>query len=513
MVRENLKTLGNISQGCASKNPSQTFNVKKENVLLRSVKKNLAFFFYSSKSPVKDFVSKKSSKEFKILLAVSGGVDSQVMLHSLHSLLQSFNFSLSVVTVNHNIRDFDESKKDADLVYNYCTTFLDLPCKIITIEPKKIEKLQMQRGRGIEEAARFERYTTIEKYAKSIQADVVFFAHNKDDQLETLLQHFLQGASAGISGFASSGIRQCSKYPSLDSSGKSQQNLYLFRPLLSVSRKNIEDYAHLFDVPFREDSTNAEITYFRNKIRHKLIPVLQEYFTGWDTGILNGSEKALQEALFIENLASKISWTVKEDVRMKVSDFLSQGFPVRVRLLYEGIELAGFDGKIPYDIIRCAAEGRKRAEGLGLEIYHKNNYIIIRKIQAAQPNFDILINALGGYKTEFGTFDVKPAVEKCVTSADTERGHYYVGAFCLPMRIRSKISGDTILSAQGTHKSVKKIFSEWRVDIRHRTIVPIIESEGSLKCILGLPYGYKNWYVKQNKAEQEQVSVWFTRND
>ncbi len=504
-----------LSQGNSERNPSQDFGNQKSDGLLDTMKKDIALFLYPPKSSLEDFSFDATQKQSTILLAVSGGVDSQVMLHSVYSMKEIFSFDLHVVTVNHNIRGYEESKGDADLVFDYCSKELKLECKIITIEPGEIKRVEKVRKRGIEEAARFVRYTSIMQYAYELDATFVFCAHNKDDQLETLLQHFLQGASAGISGYSSSGIQQMCTYPFSNMDNKSEQKLMLFRPLLNVPRCNIESYAHTYSIPYNTDSTNGELLYYRNKIRHKLIPVLNDYFQGWDTGILNGAKKAFYEAHFIDELSKKLPWKISKDARIEAHIFYSQGYPVRVRALYKALESIGVRDRIPYAIVRACAEGQKRIEGFGLEIFQQKGTLVIRKldkISADEADFSLKITELGTYSTKHGLFEVKATVEKTATFADTESGDYYMGEFMLPLTIRSKKAGDKIRTAQGTHKTVKKIFSEWGVDRKHRSLLPIIEQNGELKCLCGSPYGYKNWYVKHDTSEQaEIVSVRFIR--
>ncbi len=505
----------NKSQGSYSKAPSHAFDSKEKDILLHTVKKDIASFLYSSQSFVKDFVLKTTDKKsITLLLAVSGGVDSQVMLHCLHTLKDFFGYELTVVTVNHNIRSFDESKADADIVFTYCKNTLKIPCEIITIEPGTVAALATKRDRGIEEAARFIRYTNIRKHAKKVHADVVLFAHNKDDHLETLVLHFLQGSSAGVSGFASSGIRQISTFPNYDESDIDDKSLVLFRPLLRVSRKYIESYATMNKVPYRDDSSNTDIAYYRNRIRHKLIPVLDEWFNGWQTGVVSGSEKAYQESLFVNSFANSLEWQkINTGVKIRCKDFFSQGYPVRVRLLYRGFELAGLKAKISYNIIKACSEGQRYIEYAGLEVFQNNGYLIIRKKEIVPEDFLLDIAICGVYKTQYGSFEIKPIVEKNTFFADTESGYYYLGEFNLPLRIRSKKPGEVILTAQGCHKSVKKIFSEWRVDVQHRPLIPVVEHKGEAIGIFGSLYGYKNWIVKQNYTEQDKVSVQFIRNN
>ncbi len=491
----------------------ETLNVVPTDIFLQDVKKNL------EKNIPSVFNNIVCNEKIKVLLAVSGGVDSQVMLHAIYTLSQEYNIDIHVVSVNHNIRDKDESKRDTLLVSDYCKNILKVPCEIKTVAPGYIRSLSKERGRGIEDAARFARYNIIRDLARDYNAQYVFFAHNRDDQLETLVQHFLQGCSAGISGTASAGILPVIEFPLIDETYV-EQVLTLCRPLLTISRSRIEEYAESFSIPFCFDSSNNECAYYRNKIRHMLIPVLKEHFKGWDTAVLNGAEKALEEHSFIEECVKKVSWQVEPEVKMKLQDFLALGFPVRVRLLYKGFSLAGIKARIPYTLVKRSAQGQKRVECSTVEVFHKNEYIIIKKKLASNKEDDIdlfediSIDACGEYTTSIGTFNIQEQVQKSFKITDTESGEYYIGKFHLPLVIRSKKSGDKILTADNKHKSIKKIFSQWRVDIEHRQIIPLFEQHGELTCIFAELFGYPNWYVKQNITDNKKtVFIRFKRNN
>ena len=80
-----------------------------------------------------------------------------------------------------------------------------------------------------------------------------------------------------------------------------------------------------------------------------------------------------------------------------------------------------------------------------------------------------------------------------------------VGPFSLPLRIRSRQAGDRIRAANGTHKTLKKLWNEWAVEPPHRFFIPVIEQKGELVCVWGSVLGYSNWYVKD--CEQNSVSI------
>ncbi len=138
------------------------------------------------------------SQNSRVGVAVSGGADSVALLVSLVEILGKKN--IFVITVNHNIRPSEESKADADFVFELCKK-IGVFCKIAEIERGIVLQTAKIRGGGTEEAARFLRYLEFEKFLKEKSLDFLCLAHTQNDQIETLLMRFLQGSSQ-LSGIA-----------------------------------------------------------------------------------------------------------------------------------------------------------------------------------------------------------------------------------------------------------------------------------------------------------------------
>ena len=208
-------------------------------------------------------------KNKTLLLAVSGGSDSIAMLVCSLSLIQNpifedkyTNLNLKVVTVNHKIRSEEESLGDCLFVKKLCESN-QIPCFIENAKENEIKNLSVERGMGTEESARFFRYSIFEKIALQEKADFIFLAHNKDDQLETLIQRFFQGAT----GSSSLGIPQ-------------KRDIF-YRPMMEFSKKEIYQYLEEKKIEYRTDATNFENDYLRNKIRNLVIPCINENFNAW----------------------------------------------------------------------------------------------------------------------------------------------------------------------------------------------------------------------------------------
>ena len=186
----------------------------------------------------------------KVLVAVSGGVDSLTLLAVLRKL--PLGLDLSVFHLNHGLRP--EAKDDAQLVAEICRRW-GIPHRIIEINVKETKGAD-----SVQVAARNERYRLLELAASEKGVARIALGHHTDDQVETLVMRFLNGA--GPDGMA--GIPPV-------------RDRYI-RPLFEVTRAEILEYAKLSGLVWTEDASNQKTDYFRNKIRHCLLPVLEKEY-------------------------------------------------------------------------------------------------------------------------------------------------------------------------------------------------------------------------------------------
>ena len=221
-------------------------------------------------------------KDKKLLLAVSGGVDSMVLLDLFYKL----RFDICIVHCNFQLRG-KESDADEMLVRNTCQDsyipyFIE---SFDTTEFAKINKLSIQL------AARKLRYDWFQEII-SLGFDYVLTAHHLDDNVETFLINFTRGT--GLEGLT----------------GIPAQNGNIIRPLLPFSREEIENYALENKIQWREDSSNASDKYFRNKLRHDIVPILKEL----NTGFLDSFQNTLNHLQQVESLVNDASKLVFEKV-------------------------------------------------------------------------------------------------------------------------------------------------------------------------------------------------------
>lgn len=201
----------------------------------------------------------------RLAVGVSGGADSVALLHALAAKSREAGLVLSVAHLHHGLRGV-EADGDLEFVRTLAAE-LDLPfheARVDTIAAAKADPKAQKAAESIEEAARRLRYGWFRQLMAGGLADAVATAHTLDDQAETVLGKFLRGAwTEGLSG-----IHRVISFPE----GR------VLRPLLSATRAEVEAYLKQIGQCWREDSSNVDAAYTRNRIRHELLPEL----TGWN---------------------------------------------------------------------------------------------------------------------------------------------------------------------------------------------------------------------------------------
>ncbi|WP_432404938.1 tRNA lysidine(34) synthetase TilS [Wukongibacter sp. M2B1] len=201
-------------------------------------------------------VHKLIEKKEGIVVGVSGGPDSICLLHLLCKLRENFGIKVFVVHLDHQFRGI-EAKKDAEYVKEICER-LGIKSYIFSYDVSQYSK---EKGITFEEAGRELRYKLFEEVAKETGASKIAIAQNRNDQAETVLMRLMRGS--GLEGLTAIDYKRDGK---------------IIRPLLDITRKEIEEYCEENDLKPRIDKTNLETIYTRNKIRLELIPYIESNF-------------------------------------------------------------------------------------------------------------------------------------------------------------------------------------------------------------------------------------------
>jgi len=202
-----------------------------------------------------------------VVVGVSGGADSLCLLHLLCDIAAELEITVIAAHLHHGIRGA-EADADAAHVERLCDEW-GVP---LILERADVPALARERGLSTEEAARQTRYAFLASTARARGADSVAVAHNADDQVETILMHLLRGSGLnGLCGMRPDAWIEESILPS------GAKRIRLIRPLLDTPRPEIEAYNRAHDIPARFDRSNLDTSYFRNRLRHELIPYLERY--------------------------------------------------------------------------------------------------------------------------------------------------------------------------------------------------------------------------------------------
>jgi tRNA(Ile)-lysidine synthetase-like protein len=221
-----------------------------------------------------------------VAVAVSGGADSLALLHALRVLAGPRDWRLAVLTVDHGLRP--GSTADAAFVADHAKA-LGLPARVLTLTPADLEA---HRSAGPEGAARAARYAALWPAADALHRHWLATGHTLDDQAETVLLQLLRGA--GPDGLAGMPVR----------SGR------LLRPLLDVRRAQTRACCAAAGLPWREDPTNASDTPLRNRVRHQLLPLLEELRPGATATLARTATLAADERAWLDPLVAATSATI-----------------------------------------------------------------------------------------------------------------------------------------------------------------------------------------------------------
>ena len=207
-----------------------------------------------------------------VVVGVSGGPDSLCLLHMLDECRDRLAIQLYAAHLNHLIRGTD-ADADAQFVADFAAQ-RHIPC---TVEKRDVPAIAQRNKLAIEEAARRARYAFLMQVARQTRATRIAVGHNADDQSETILMHWLRGAGlAGLRGMLPA--TRMADLRLIVPPSQAKEDIWLIRPLLQTSRAEVERYCAQHNLNPRFDRSNLDTTLFRNKLRHELLPYLEQTY-------------------------------------------------------------------------------------------------------------------------------------------------------------------------------------------------------------------------------------------
>ncbi|HTY12082.1 MAG TPA: tRNA lysidine(34) synthetase TilS [Bacteroidota bacterium] len=409
-----------------------------------------------------------------VLAAVSGGIDSAVLLDLMWELSHEWGLDLAVLHVNHQLRG-READADEKFVGSLAKGYR-VQAFIGRVETKKEAA---RKKISIQEAARDLRYAFFLTKKAELDADAVVTAHNADDNAETMLLNFLRGT--GIDGLA--GI------PASRSQGS------IVRPLLFASRKEIAEYARGRKLKFREDSSNLTDKYSRNFLRRKVIPKIEERINPSLTASLMSSA-----AVFRMN-AGYLHDQVRNAWKGAVSEKDGEMFFLKVEMLKQhpflrqmivhdvflktGIEPSA--DRIGAVVSLLDNEPGTRVDcGNGWKAENESGRIRLSQMNLA-GGFSFVLNDEGTVENGFFSLSVKKSrnlPNKLGRNSSTE--YVDAGKVRFPLCVRSWKEGDSFVPlGMKQKKKVSDLFVDLKIPRTEKRRIPVVESEGNIVWVAG----------------------------
>ena len=444
----------------------------------------------------------------KVVAGISGGADSVCLLLVLLELRKRKNIEITAVHVNHQIRG-EAALHDQHFTEELCERY-NVKCVVVSEDVPALAKLRKQ---SLEEAGRDLRREAFEKVLKEENANKIAMAHHENDNAETFIMHLIRGA--GLNGL----------------SGIWPVNGNVVRPLLCVTRKEIEKYVISKGLTWCDDLTNDEDEYTRNRIRHQVIPALESETDGNAVKHINAAMEQIRLALdFIEEetiRAYKFCVIEKsaDEIEINKDKLYLYHRMIRTSVIKEALykisghkkdlgtvhfedieslfnKQSGRRCNLPYNItavrtyenvvLKKNIKGKKEAETIeeiplvipGETYIKEKNMKIVTRLIPVPEGFDVRDIQQKTY-TKWFDYDII----KC------------------KLVIRSKRAGDTItVSKDGHIKKIKSYFIDEKIPADKRSMIPLIAEENNILWVIGrrMSSGYQ---ITENTGTILEIKV------
>ncbi len=367
--------------------------------------------------------------EGEVLVGFSGGADSTALLHSVFSQKKG---QVTAVHINHGLRGSD-AEADEAFVRRFCAEF-EIPLEVAAVDVRaEAEK----RGLSIEHAARELRYDIFVKTAMFLNITKVLTAHNSGDNLETMIYNLARG-SIGLVG--------------IPLSRPLTEGIIVYRPLLGVSRADIEKYLTENGLSHVEDLSNQDTVYTRNLIRHQIVPLLEKINP-------KVSEHAFRNAVIREYDSETLSNELTVDAVNQLSQELGALY-VKKLLKSHGISPTYAYITAVLNICRNGSPHAVVNLPMGRSVKRVYNILSIENT--------IKTDNVSRFNSLFKILQI---------NADTIVGKLY---------IRKRQQGDSITFPKMGTKSLKKLFIDKKIPMEERDRIPILCDEAGIVAIVGI---------------------------
>ncbi|MBI2429932.1 MAG: tRNA lysidine(34) synthetase TilS [Ignavibacteriales bacterium] len=402
----------------------------------------------------------------KVIVAVSGGIDSIVLLDLFLWLRSIKKIDVVAAHINHGLRG-KESDGDEKFVRRLCEKN-GIPLYSDRFATKKIAR---KAKRSVQETARDLRYTFFDTLKKSLNADRIATAHNANDNAETMLMNFFRGT--GIEGLA----------------GIPVQRGDIVRPFLCVTRHEIERYAGKRKLRYREDSSNRHDDYTRNYVRHKIIPKIERRINPSLVETLSNMSEIIR--LNSEFTGELLKRSVDTDKRQIEIQKLEQMHPYLQQMFIHHLLV---EKKIEprYDIIHSVLGLKNNQKGATIDldgsyVAERINDAILLRERETEPAFEYTLHEEGSVNAEEFILTIKKsALPDNKIHADTSLEYIDASMLKFPVTVRRWKKGDVFnpIGMKGK-KKVSDFFGERKFSSEQKKRIPIVESGNRIVWVAG----------------------------
>ncbi|MCI5840200.1 MAG: tRNA lysidine(34) synthetase TilS [Peptoniphilaceae bacterium] len=434
------------------------------------------------------------SQNDNIIIGASGGADSQFLTFILLELKKDIDFNIILAHLNHLHRE--DSYIDENLVIETAKkNNLDF-----YVERKNMDDFSDENKLSKEEAGRILRYNFFDKVTKKYSNAKIALAHNLDDQAETVLMRIIRGS--GIDGLKAMDYKRDN----------------IIRPILDVSKKEVYQYCKENDIQFHEDYTNKETNYTRNKIRLKVIPMLEEINPNVKKSLVNLSNLAKNDSDILreidEKLFKKICKMENEKVIFDRKSLENLSIPLFNRVLRYSISIVKGDlQNISISIINDFRKLLKLSSGKKIErknlIFKKNyeNYELSRKTNEKKDTYKFLKLDSEILFNDFLLESKQISYKEYLNHSKKNSYFFDLDKIHFPLVVRVRQNGDKIIPfGMNSHKKIKNIFIDMKIEKEKRDILPLILMGEEILCIVSTKRS--NLYKLRKNTEKILMISW-----
>lgn len=399
-----------------------------------------------------------------VLCAVSGGADSMYLLCRLLEGRERYGWTVCAAHLDHGLRE--SAGRDADFVRAWCEA-RGVP---LSAGREDVAALARREGLGIEEAGRAARYRFLEDTARETGCALIATGHHAGDNAETVLMNLIRGC--GLKGLT----------------GIPQRRGNIVRPMLEVSRQEIEDYLQRYGVPHVEDETNAGLNYTRNKIRHRLLPLLEEINPQAAVHIAAAARRLREDEEELARQAAPLAaegLEIPDGVALPVRVVREAPRPLALRACAMALDRAGLGAEaVHLERVLALALGENPSAGIDLpggRAYRQYELLVFSP--AGEPELPASEPLRGG-EGRWGNWRIRCMPAACPQKAYISPWEFYLrpGEYF----IRSRREGDTLTLGKRPAKTVKKLMIEGKVPVRRRGHIPVLVLGDRVAAVGGL---------------------------